>query len=159
MPRKIKAQKLQEEREGVISKCQKFLQDKKYEMFQQIPGLIDVSFVENPDPKILIKTVAEFDVENYDLAKGTGLPFEVKVMEAKDSQGKPVVMTDAGLKKMKLADSVDEKSEDDTKKGLNDFVTVGVDKAGKTNMYKVEAQKEIIDVGLKPEDMVFKPGD
>jgi len=157
MPRKTKVQKLQEEREVVISKCQKFLQDKKYEMFQQIPGLIDVSFVENPDPKILIKTVAEFDVDNYDLAKGTGLPFEVKVMEAKDSQGKPIVMTDSGLKNMTLAESDDKK--DDAEKGLNDFVTVMVDKVGKTNMYKVPGQKDVVDVGIKPEDMVFRPGE
>lgn len=129
----------------------KFLQDKKYEMFQQIPGLVDVSFVEVPEPKILIKTVAEFDVSTYELTKGTGLRFEVEVMEAKDTQGKPIVITDSGLKDMKI-------KEEDTNQGLNDFVTVGVDKSGKTNMFKIPGQKDVPDVAIKPADMVFRPG-
>jgi len=152
MSRKTKVQKIQGEREVKITKSLKFLQDKKFEMFQQISGLIDVSFVEAPEPVILIKTIAEIDVMSYKFAEGAEVDFEVKVLEAKDNQGKPVVVTDSGLENMKLA-------EGEEKKPANDFITVGVDAAGKTNMLKIPGIKTPADVTLDPEDMVFKPGD
>ena len=148
----------EKKRKEEVKKYMNFLQERKYELFQVIPGLIDAMLVEGPPSKILLKTVTEVALDAHPVIKNSGLVFEVKIMEAKDSQGKPIVITDAGLRNLEI----DKKKEEDTdpnKKGLNDFIAVGVGENGQTVQHKVPGQKDVVDVKINPADMVFKPGD
>jgi len=81
-------------------------------------------------------------------------------MESKDSQGKPVIITDAGIKKMNIEDSNNKK--DAEEKNPNDFVTVQVGDSGVTNPInpaKDGKNEDILDIHIKPKHMVFKPGE
>jgi len=147
---KVNKKKREEEVKGYME----FLQERKYELFQVIPGLIDATFIEGPPSKILLKTVTEVNLESHPITKDSGFVFEVKIMEAKDSQGKPIVITDAGLKNLKIEKEKKSKSE----KVMPDFVSVGLDKNGETTQQKVAGQKDVVDVKISPADMVFKPG-
>lgn len=136
------------------AKYLKFIQEKKYDMFQTIGGLVDVQFVKGPPCKILMKTVTEIDLENP-LIKNSGLEFEVKVMNPTDEPAqKPIVVTSAGIKKM---DENQTMIESDDKEAKTDFVTISVD--GKsTKPMVVKKDKSLEDIKLTPKDMVFKPG-